>query len=282
MCRRAVDGRSCSLFYPPLTTCGDGEHQHDAAAYRRRSDITSPEYLHELDPQLQIALIVADHGTTTEQQRTRMANVDICSGSQSQRRGNLLLNLETMCFDQRTQVMATGGQLLTNVFIGASVGTIYDVVRSALHSSRITMSRVSTITLSSDCATNCTSAASDHRDDSGRPLPGSDGDTARSADKIAINTLKFVHHARAERDYLLSTMGWWRPLVARWCPAQRRTANTGGSSRCRPAAASLSHGEVTSRGSSSCSWLDTWRRGSVRFWAWGAPVWAEARRIWRD
>ena len=39
-----------------------------------------------------------------------------------------------------------------------------------------------------------------------RPLPGSDGDTARSADKVVINTLKFVHHARAERDYLLSTM----------------------------------------------------------------------------
>ena len=94
VCRRAVDDRSCSVFYLPLT-CGDGEHQHGVAAYRRRRDLTSPEYLHELDPQPQIALIVADHGTTTEQQRTRMVNVDICSGSQSQRRGNLLLNLET-------------------------------------------------------------------------------------------------------------------------------------------------------------------------------------------
>ena len=91
--------------------CGDGEHQHDVAAYRRRRDITSPEYLHELDPQPQIALIVADHGSTTEQQRTRMGNVDICSSSQSQRRGNLLLNLKMVRFDQRTQVTATGGQL---------------------------------------------------------------------------------------------------------------------------------------------------------------------------
>ena len=135
-----------------------------------------------------------------------MVNVDICSGSQSQRRGNLLLNLETKCFDQRTQVTATAGQQLTNVFIDASVDTIYDVVRSALHSERIAMSHVSTITLSSDCATNCTSASSDHRDDSGRALPGSDGGTPRSADKVAINTLKFLHRARAERDYLLSTM----------------------------------------------------------------------------
>ena len=93
-----------------------------------------------------------------------------------------------------------GGQLLTNVFIDASVDTIYDAVRSALHSNCISMSRVSTITLSSNCATNCTSAASDHRDDSGRPLPGSDGDTARSAEKVVIKTLKFMHRARAERD----------------------------------------------------------------------------------
>ena len=205
VCRRNVDDRSCSLFYPPLT-CSDGEHQHDVAAHRRRTDLTSAEYLHELDPQPQIALIVADHGFTTEQQRARVVNVDICSGSQSQRRGNLLLNIETKCFDQRTQVTATAGQQLTNMYIDASVDTVYDVVRSALHAERIAMSRVSTITLSSDCATNCTSAASDHRDDGGRPLPGSDGDTARIADKVVINTLKFVHRARAERDYLLSTM----------------------------------------------------------------------------
>ena len=43
------------------------------------------------------------------------------------------------------------------------------------------------------------------RDASGRPLQGSAGDVARSADKVVINTLKFLHRARAERDYLLST-----------------------------------------------------------------------------
>ena len=94
------------------------------------------------------------------------------------------------------------------MFIGASVHTppIYDVVRSTHHSHRIAMSRVNAITLSSDCAKNCTSATSDHRDDGGRPLPGSNGDTARSADRVVISTLMFVYRARAERDYLLSTM----------------------------------------------------------------------------
>ena len=152
----------------PLT-CGGGEHQHDVAAFRPRTDLNTPEYLHELDPQPQIALIVADHGNTTEQQRTRMVNVDICSGSQSQRRGNLLLNLGTLSFDQRTRVTATAGQELTNVHIDASVDTVYDVVRTALHAECIAMSRVSTTTLSSDCATNCPSAASEHRDAKGRP-----------------------------------------------------------------------------------------------------------------
>jgi len=205
VCRRNTGDRSCSLFYPPLTG-GDGEHQHDVAAFRPRTDLDTPEYLHELDPQPQISLIVADHGNTTEQQRTRMVNVDICSGSQSQRRGNLLLNLETTSFDVRTSVTATAGQQLTNEFIDASDDTVYDVVRTALHAERIAMSRVSAITLSSDCATNCTSAASEHRDDKGRPLRGKKGATARIADRVVINTLKFVHRARAERDYLLSTM----------------------------------------------------------------------------
>ena len=34
-----------------------------------------------------------------------------------------------------------------------------------------------------------------------------------------INALKFLHRARAERDYLLITMDEWCPLVIRWCPA---------------------------------------------------------------
>ena len=48
--RNGASDRSCALFYPPLAS-GDGEHQHDVAAHRRRSDINPPEYLHEPDPQ---------------------------------------------------------------------------------------------------------------------------------------------------------------------------------------------------------------------------------------
>ena len=198
--------RGCSLFYPPLTR-GDGEHEHDVAAYRRRPDTTA-EHLHYLDPQPQLALIIADHANTTEQQRARMVNVDICAGSQSQRRGNALVNIRTESFDERTSVTAAGGRVVTNNYIDASSDdpSMYDVVRSALHSQQVAMSRVNVVTLSSDCATNCTSAASDSRDARGRPLPGTEGNVARTAGKVVLSTLRFLHRARAERDYLLSTM----------------------------------------------------------------------------
>ena len=111
-----------------------------------------------------------------------------------------------MSFDQRTSVTATAGQERTNVHIDASVDTVYDVVRTALHAECIAMSRVRTIALSSECATNCTSAASKHRDAEGRPLRGKKGATARIAGSVVSSTLKFVHRARAERDYLLRTM----------------------------------------------------------------------------
>ena len=104
-------------------------------------------------------------------------------------------------------VVTTGGHAVVNTFIDASADALemYDVVRAALHAKGISMARMGVLTLSSDCATNCTSAASDSRDVSGCPLRGSAGDVARSADKVVVNTLKFLHRARAERDYLLST-----------------------------------------------------------------------------
>ena len=203
--RTGATDRACSLFYPPLTR-GDGEHEHDVAAHRRRP-ATSAEHLHYLDPHPQIALIVADHPGLTEQQRARMINVDVCAGTQSQRCGNVLINLATESFDRRTSVATPGGHEVVNTFIDASADSpvMYDVVRAALHAKGISMSRVGVLTLSSDCATNCTSAASDSRDASGCPLRGSAGDRARSADKVVVNTLKFLHRARTERECLLSS-----------------------------------------------------------------------------
>jgi hypothetical protein len=140
---------------------GDREHQNDVAAYRRRPNCT-PEHLRDLDPQPQIALIVANHGFTTEQQRARMSNVDMCAGSQSQRRGNMHINIKTELFDKRTSVTAAGGQNVINslMHVSAEKPPMYAVVRSAMHSHRQSMARMNVVTLSSDCATKCTSAAS--------------------------------------------------------------------------------------------------------------------------
>ena len=55
-------------------------------------------------------------------------------------------------------------------------------------------------------ARGCVLCRRDHEGFAIRPLPGRAGHTACSADKVVINTPKFLHRARAERDYLLSTM----------------------------------------------------------------------------
>ena len=72
-------------------------------------------------------------------------------------------------------MLARGDPTTDDVHSGASADrpSIYDAVRSVLRSHCISMSRMNVVTLLSDCATNCTSAASDHRDEGGRPLPGS-------------------------------------------------------------------------------------------------------------
>ena len=69
----------------------------------------------------------------------------------------MLINAKTESFDKRTSVAASGGQEVINSFIGASVEKppMYDVVRAAMHSHRLSMARMNVVALSSDCATAC-------------------------------------------------------------------------------------------------------------------------------
>ena len=59
------------------------------------------ENLHYVGEHAEIGLMIAHHAHTTEQQRARMVNADICAGSQSQRKAMLLLNVLTVSFDSR-------------------------------------------------------------------------------------------------------------------------------------------------------------------------------------
>ena len=147
---------SCCGYLPPFGVRGDLGHGCDVAALRPRPNRGS-ENLNYVGEQAEVGLMVAHHADTTEQQRARMVNVDICAGSQSQRKAMLLLNVHTVNFDNRTSV-GTEGTIMTNVEVDATLD-FYDVVAVALHSRGIAISCVSIVTLSSDCKTTKTVTA---------------------------------------------------------------------------------------------------------------------------
>ena len=154
----------CGYLLPPFGDRGDFGHGCDVAAFRPRFNRGS-ENLHYVGEQAEVGLTVAHHADTTEQQRARMVNVDICAGSQSQRKAMLLLNVHTVNFDNRTS-LGTEGTIMMNIEVDATLD-FYDVVAVALHSRGIAMPRMSMVTLSSDCKTKGAVTAKHYRYPSG-------------------------------------------------------------------------------------------------------------------
>ena len=72
----------------------------------------------------------------------------------------------------------------------------------ALHSRGIAMSRVSMVTLSSDCKATGTMTAKQYRYPSGKPRPTSKGAEAAAVDLVMRRTLEFVKRLRRERATL--------------------------------------------------------------------------------
>ena len=171
----------CCGYRPPFGDRGDFGHGCDVAAFRPRSNRGS-ENLHYVGEQAEIGLMITHHADTTEQQRARMVNVDICAGSQSQRKAMLLLNVHTVNFDNRTSV-GTEGTIMTNVEVDATLD-FYDAVAVALHSRSIAMPRISMVALSSNCTTTGTGTAKYYRYPSGQPRPTSKGAVAAAVDLV--------------------------------------------------------------------------------------------------
>ena len=86
---------SCCGYLPPFGDRGEAAHGCDVAAFRPRANRES-ENLHYVGEHAEVGLVISHHAYTTEQQRARMANVDICAGSQSRRKAMLLLNVHTV------------------------------------------------------------------------------------------------------------------------------------------------------------------------------------------
>jgi len=190
---------SCCGYLPPFGDRGEAAHACDVAAFRPRPNRES-ENLHYVGEHAEIGLMIAHHAYTTEQQRMRMVNLDICAGSQSQRKAMLLLNVLTISFDSRVSV-DTAGTIMTNVGVDATLD-LYDAVATALHSRGIAMSRIAMVTLSSDCKTTGTVTAKHYRYPSGEPRPTEKGKEAAAADLVMRRTLELVKRLRRERVLL--------------------------------------------------------------------------------
>ena len=114
---------------------GDFGHGCDVAAFRPRPNRGS-ENLHYAGEQAEVGLVVSHRANTTEQQRARMANADICAGSQSKRKAMVLLNV---CFETCfTPVIVDRLQALDSYNPGFQAGrttanAIYPVRTAALY-----------------------------------------------------------------------------------------------------------------------------------------------------
>ena len=193
----------CGLFYPPDGQF-DGRHECDIHNHKGRPAI-DPEQHHAVGQQAQVALVVAEHEHLSEHAKARLVNLDICSGTQSQRKNNLRLGgVKTMSCDKRQEVAAFG-TVETNfeIDMAGNIDDIYIQIANWLHECGVAMSRVAVITVSSDCKTTCTGNAHNCRDGA-EPKPGKEGDTAREADKVVINCMKLMARFQRERDLLSS------------------------------------------------------------------------------
>ena len=130
-----------------------------------------------------------------------MVNVDICSGTQSQRKGNERLGgAQTFRFDNRSLVRAFGADH-PNAQLDASTSELrtYVTVAAELHSSRVALAWMAVAMLTTDCKSTRATSAHLHRTATGKPKRGEAGAAAREADAVARCSPSFMARAQAER-----------------------------------------------------------------------------------
>ena len=115
----------------------------------------------------------------------------------------LLLNVHCESFDVR-EAVNTEGTVMHNHLIDATK-ELYAPIATVLHAKGIAMSRIATVTLSSDCTTTGTVAASKYRHKDGRPKDDDNGAVALAADMTMRRTLGFAKRLRREHMALLRT-----------------------------------------------------------------------------
>ena len=193
----------CGLFYPPDGQF-DGRHEFDIHNHKGRPAIDNEQH-HVVGQQAQLALLVAEHGHLEDHVKARLVNIDICAGTQSQRKNNARLGgIRTMSCDKRAEVDAFGSAVENfEIDMSGPFEEIYVSIANWLHEANIAMARVALITVSSDCKTTCTGNAHNCRNGS-EPKEGVSGDSAREADRVVINCMKLMARFQKERELLNS------------------------------------------------------------------------------
>ena len=113
--------------------------------------------------------------------------------------------------DERTHV-DTGWGMVHNEYVELNAGfeddpgtSAYEQVRNVCHSRGLAMDRLNAVCVSIDCKPNIMDAQAKgkYRDKKGRPLPGPDGDLARSCDEQLADVFRAVKRIADERELLV-------------------------------------------------------------------------------
>ena len=142
---------------------------------------------------------------------TRGAVADVCAGSQSATHAMDMLGVPSTPMDERTQVDTSWG-VVRNEHLELNAGfahdpdiSAYEQMREVCHSRDVTLGRLNAVLTSLDCKPNCmeSQAKGKYRDKQNKPLPGVEGDLARSCDEQLLDVFLAVKRIAEERELLV-------------------------------------------------------------------------------
>ena len=136
---------------------------------------------------------------------------DVCADSQSATRAMDMMGVPSMLMDERTQV-DTGWGMIRNEHLELNAGfahdpgtSAYEQMREVCHSRDVAVGRLHAVFLSLDCKPNCmeSQVKGKYRGKQNKPLPGVDGDLARSCDEQLLDVFLAVKRIAEERELLI-------------------------------------------------------------------------------
>ena len=180
----------------------------------RRSDQaggTSPSVGLLVAPNAYQAACVAEFHDMDQVALTQGGVANICAGSQSATHAMGMMGVSSIPMDDRTQV-GTGWGIIRNEHLELNAGfpddpgtSAYEQVRGICYSKDVAVRRLNALFVSLDCRPNCMESQrkGKYRDKQNKPLPGVDGDLARSCDDQLLDGILAIKRIADERELLI-------------------------------------------------------------------------------